>query len=73
MAKEGIEMNGVILECYPNTSFRVKCDNGHELLAYLAGKLRRHYIRVLPGDKVIVERGKIVGRGFYRLVFRGGI
>jgi len=69
MAKEGIEMNGVILECYPNTSFRVKCDNGHELLAYLAGKLRRHYIRVLPGDKVIVEispydlsQGRIVRR-----------
>ena len=55
MGKDGIEMNGVIRECFPNTTFRVVCDNGHELIAYLAGKMRRFYIRVLPGDRVTVE------------------
>lgn len=75
MGKDTIEMNGVIKECFPNTTFRVVCDNGHELLAYLAGKMRRHYIRVLPGDNVIVEispydlsKGRIVKR----LTKRGG-
>lgn len=69
MAKDAIEMNGVIKECFPNTTFRVVCDNGHELLAYLAGKMRRFYIRVLPGDRVVVEispydlsKGRIVRR-----------
>jgi translation initiation factor IF-1 len=69
MGKDAIEMQGVIKECFPNTTFRVVCDNGHECLAYLAGKMRRFYIRVLPGDKVIVEispydltRGRIVKR-----------
>ena len=69
MAKDAIEMNGAILECFPNTTFRVKLDNGHEILAYLAGKMRRFYIRVLPGDRVIVEispydlsKGRIVKR-----------
>jgi translation initiation factor IF-1 len=69
MGKDAIEMQGVIKECFPNTTFKVVCDNGHECLAYLAGKMRRFYIRVLPGDKVIVEispydlsRGRIVKR-----------
>ena len=69
MGKDTIEMNGVVKECFPNTTFRVVCDNGHELLAYLAGKMRRFYIRVLPGDKVIVEispydltKGRIIKR-----------
>jgi translation initiation factor IF-1 len=69
MGKDAIEMNGVIKECFPNTTFRVVCDNGHELLAYLAGKMRRFYIRVLPGDRVVVEispydlsKGRIVRR-----------
>ena len=69
MAKDTIELNGVVEECFPNTTFRVKCDNGHELLAYLAGKMRRFYIRVLPGDRVVVEispydltKGRIVKR-----------
>ena len=67
--KDTIQLNGVVKECFPNTTFRVLCDNGHELLAYLAGKMRRFYIKVLPGDKVIVEispydlsRGRIVKR-----------
>ena len=55
LGKDGIELNGVIKECFPNTTFRVVCDNGHELIAYLAGKMRRFYIRVLPGDRVTVE------------------
>ena len=69
MGKDAIEMNGVVKECFPNTTFRVVCDNGHELLAYLAGKMRRFYIRVLPGDRVTVEispydlsKGRIVKR-----------
>ncbi len=52
--KDVIEMHGIVRECYPNTTFRVECDNGHEILAYLAGKMRRYYIRVLPGDHVVV-------------------
>lgn len=69
MAKDAIEMKGVVRECFPNTSFKVVCDNGHELLAYLAGKMRKSYIKVLPGDYVIVEispydlgKGRIVRR-----------
>jgi translation initiation factor IF-1 len=68
MAKDAIELNGVIVECFPSC-FKVRCDNGHELIAYLAGKMRKFYIRVLPGDKVIVEispydlsKGRIVKR-----------
>ena len=67
--KDTIELYGTVRECFPNTTFRVECDNGHELLAYLAGKMRRHYIKVLPGDKVFVEispydlsKGRIVRR-----------
>lgn len=69
MGKDGIEMNGVVKECFPDTKFRVVCDNGHEIIAYLAGKMRRNYIRVLPGDQVIVEispydlsKGRIIKR-----------
>lgn len=69
MAKDTIEMNGVVVECFPNTTFKVVCDNGHEILAYLAGKMRRFYIKVMPGDKVTVEitpydltKGRIVQR-----------
>lgn len=66
---DSIELDGVVKECFPNTTFRVECRNGHELLAYLAGKMRKYYIRVLPGDHVRVEispydlkRGRIVRR-----------
>ncbi|MCL4142494.1 UNVERIFIED_CONTAM: hypothetical protein GTU68_041782 [Idotea baltica] len=62
-------MSGVVKECFPNTTFRVVCDNGHELIAYLAGKMRRYFIKVLPGDRVSVEispydltKGRIVKR-----------
>jgi translation initiation factor IF-1 len=70
MAKDDyIEINGVVRECFPNTTFRVECENGHEILAYLGGKMRKNYIRVLPGDHVKVEvsvydlkKGRIITR-----------
>ena len=70
MGKEDyLELNGVVKECFPNTTFRVECENGLELLAYLAGKMRKFYIRVLPGDFVRVQispydltKGRIIRR-----------
>ena len=50
-----IEMQGEILEKLPNTTFRVKLDNGHIVLGHISGKMRMHYIRILTGDKVTVE------------------
>ena len=56
MAKEdNIRMQGTIVDTLPNTMFRVELENGHEILAYLSGKMRQHYIRVLEGDRVKVE------------------
>jgi translation initiation factor IF-1 len=56
MAKEDfIEMDGVIAETLPNTTFRVRLDNGHVVTAHISGKMRKHYIRILTGDKVKVE------------------
>ena len=56
MAKEeAIELEGVVNEVLPNANFRVELSNGHEILAYLSGKMRKHYIRVLEGDQVTVE------------------
>ena len=56
MAKEEtIEMQGEILETLPNATFRVKLENGHVVLSHISGKMRMHYIRILPGDKVTVE------------------
>jgi translation initiation factor IF-1 len=70
MAKEDtIEMQGEVLETLPNATFRVRLENGHIVLGYISGKMRMHYIRILPGDKVTVEltpydlsRGRIVFR-----------
>ena len=70
MAKEDvIEVEGVETEALPNTNFKVKLENGHEILAHISGKLRMHYIRILPGDRVTVElspydltRGRITWR-----------
>lgn len=70
MAKEEtIEMQGEVLENLPNATFRVKLENGHVILGYISGKMRMHYIRILPGDKVTVEltpydltRGRIIYR-----------
>ena len=56
MAKEDlIEMQGEVVENLPNTTFRVKLENGHVVLGFISGKMRMHYIRILPGDKVTVQ------------------
>ena len=68
--KDGaIELEGTITESLPNAMFRVELDNGHKVLAHISGKMRMHYIRILPGDKVVVElspydlsRGRITYR-----------
>jgi len=67
--EETIQMQGEIEETLPNATFRVKLENGHIILGHISGKMRMHYIRILPGDKVTVEltpydltRGRIVFR-----------
>ncbi len=67
--EEKMEMEGTVIETLPNTMFKIKLDNDHEVLAYLSGKMRRYYIRVLLGDRVLVEltpydltRGRITYR-----------
>ncbi len=56
MAKEDlIEMQGEVIENLPNATFRVKLENGHVVLGFISGKMRMHYIRILPGDKVTVQ------------------
>ena len=56
MAKEELlEMNGVVVEVLPDSCFRVTLDNGHKLVAYSAGRMRKHHIRILAGDKVTLE------------------
>ena len=56
MAKDDvIEIEGMIKETLPNAMFKVELENGHEILAHVSGKIRMHYIRILPGDKVTVE------------------
>ncbi|ADJ26375.1 translation initiation factor IF-1 [Dehalogenimonas lykanthroporepellens BL-DC-9] len=52
--KDAIEVEGTVLEALPNTTFRVELSNGHEVLAHISGKMRVHYIRILPGDRVLV-------------------
>ena len=55
MAKDVIEIEGTILESMPNAMFRVELENGHEILAHISGKIRKNFIRILPGDIVKVE------------------
>ena len=55
MAKDVIEIEGKILESMPNAMFRVELENGHEILAHISGKIRKNFIRILPGDRVKVE------------------
>ncbi|MCK4916422.1 MAG: translation initiation factor IF-1 [Candidatus Eisenbacteria sp.] len=70
MAKQkGITVEGVVAEALPNAMFRVELDNGHKVLAHISGKMRMHYIKILPGDRVTVEvspydwsRGRITYR-----------
>lgn len=64
-----LELEGVVEEALPNTMFRVQLDNGHTVLGHISGKMRKHYIRILPGDRVTVElspydltRGRITYR-----------
>ncbi len=53
--EDAITVEGKVIEPLPNAMFRVELDNGHKILAYISGKMRMHYIRILPGDKVTVE------------------
>lgn len=53
--KDCIRVEGVVKELLPNTMFRVELENGHEILAHISGKMRLHFIRILPGDTVVVE------------------
>lgn len=56
MAKQGpIQVDGVITDTLPNATFKVKLDNGHEILAHISGKMRMHFIKILVGDKVTLE------------------
>lgn len=54
-AKEVIELTGTVIETLPNAMFKVRLENGHEILAHIAGKMRMHYIKIVPGDTVKVE------------------
>jgi translation initiation factor IF-1 len=70
MARDAIRVEGVVQEALPNAMFRVELENGHKILAHVSGKMRMHFIRILPGDKVTVElspydltKGRIVYRG----------
>ena len=55
MSKDVIEIEGTIIESMPNAMFRVKLENDHEILAHISGKIRKNFVRILPGDKVQVE------------------
>lgn len=69
LKEEMIEMEGTVLEALPNAMFRVNLPNGHTVLAHLAGKMRKHFIKVLPGDKVKLELSPYdLSRG--RITFR---
>lgn len=67
--KEVIELTGTITETLPNATFRVKLENDHEIMGHIAGRMRKHYIKIVPGDKVTVEmtpydltKGRIIYR-----------
>jgi translation initiation factor IF-1 len=67
--EEAIEVMGTVVETLPNAMFKVQLENGHQVLAHISGKMRKHFIRILPGDKIKVElspydltRGRIVYR-----------
>ena len=69
MSKDVIEAKGEIVEALPNTTFKVKLENDHIIMAHISGKMRMHFIKILPGDKVLVElspydltKGRIVYR-----------
>ena len=67
--KEKIEIEGRVTLCLPNTMFRVELANGHIVLAHISGRMRKHYIKILPGDRVLVELSPYdLGRG--RVTYR---
>lgn len=70
MAKEeGITVEGTVIEALPNAMFRVELENGHKVLAHVSGKMRMHFIKILPGDKVMIELSPYdLGRG--RITYR---
>jgi translation initiation factor IF-1 len=68
--EESIEVEGIVIETLPNAMFRVELQNGHRLLGHVSGRMRKNFIKILPGDKVVVElssydlnRGRIIYRG----------
>jgi translation initiation factor IF-1 len=67
--KDVIQLNGVVIESLPGTQFKLELENGHSILAHIAGKMRKNYIKLVPGDEVVVEltpydlsKGRIVYR-----------
>lgn len=69
MGKKGILVEGTVLESLPNANFKIELDNGHTILGHISGKMRLHYIRIMPGDRVTVElspydltKGRIIYR-----------
>jgi translation initiation factor IF-1 len=71
MAKDVIRLEGKVTEALPNAVFRVELENGHKVLAHVSGRMRMHFIRILPGDTVTVELSPYdLTRG--RIVYRGG-
>ena len=67
--EQAIQVRAKVVECLPNAMFRIEMDNGHKVLAHISGKMRKYFIRILPGDEVLVElspydlsRGRIVYR-----------
>jgi translation initiation factor IF-1 len=68
--EDSIQVEGIIVEPLPNAMFRVELENGHKVLAHISGKMRMHFIKILPGDKVTIELSPYdLSRG--RIVFRG--
>ena len=66
---ETIELEGEVIELLPNTKFKVKLPNGHQIVAHISGKMRMHFIKILPGDKVLVEISRYdLGKG--RITYR---
>jgi len=67
--KEGIDVEGTVVECLRNATFRVELENGHKVLAHISGKIRKNYIKILPYDRVLVELSPYdLNRG--RILFR---